>query len=155
MNHNSSNNAQNIDSNIVQENTMHRSEEKDIMLTMGQYGYPLMTFHSTLRSHTIAIELDIGHKQALVNTMDIKHDSPIELTLLLKRIENELIKVNVTTIVQQVTSDDWKVILKPLKIWKIIAENNDMDFMTIACRVDMFAEAVMNALGFESPKMNT
>ncbi|VBB17820.1 hypothetical protein YASMINEVIRUS_283 [Yasminevirus sp. GU-2018] len=130
------------------------SAKREIELTMGQYGYPLMTFRSAMRSHTIVMELDVGQRQALVNTMDIKHESPTELALLLKRVETELQKVNITTIVQQVTYDDWKSILKGLKMWTIVVENKEQGFLTITCPLSKFALAVMTALGFESPKLN-
>lgn len=140
--------------NMENTNIENTNADKNIELSMSEYGYPMMKFHSVMRGHTIAMEIDISKKQALVNNMEIKYDSPIELALLLKKIETELAKINITTIVQQVTFEDWETILKNLAIWKIIEENKEREFITVVCSIDKFAEAVMTALGYEAPTMN-
>lgn len=111
------------------------------------YTYPKLTFTSQLGYHTLIFEIDEKRNEALVNTMDIKLESPVDLAILLKTISKELKEKNIFRIVQQVDKTEW-VYLKQQDIFKYINENDRFDFVNIYCDIDLFAEAVMKGLGF-------
>lgn len=146
------------DKSAIMINTLHTADitvetlqQTDTKVQMSEYGYPMLTYTSGLKNHIITVELDVGRKQALINNMDIGECAPVELTLLLKKVENELKKLGVTTIVQQVTPSDWKNILEPLRIFQSVHYNKEHNFMTIICPIGKFPEATMKSLGFNSP----
>lgn len=128
--------------------TVKNTQRTDTKVKMSEYGYPMITYHSGLRNHIISVELDVGRKQALINNMDIGNCAPVELALLLKNIENELKKLAINNIVQQVTINDWQQILEPIKIYQLIHHNNIHNFVTAICPIEKFPEAVMKSLGF-------
>ena len=124
-------------------------EPKDIsMIETSEYGYMLITFVSSLKTHSIKIEVDLSEKEILIYTMNIQPKSPGELVLMLKKIVVEMKKLNILYVVQQVTPNDWFQIIKPLNIFRFVNENKQCGFITIKCYIDRFPEAVMSALGF-------
>jgi hypothetical protein len=130
--------------------TVETLQQTATQMQMSEYGYPMITFTSGLKNHIITVELDVGRKQALINNMDIGNCAPVELTLLLKKIDVELKKIGITTIVQQVTPSDWENVLNPLKLFRLVNYNSTNNFMTIICPIDRFPEAVMKSLGFDN-----
>ena len=113
-----------------------------------EYGYQTITFTSSLKVHSIKVEIDIPRQEILINTMDIQPHSPVELTLMLKKLVYEMKKLNILFVLQQVTTSDWESILKTQHIFTFVNKNIQHDFITVKCSIDQFPEAVMNALGF-------
>lgn len=109
---------------------------------------PKLTFTSQTGIHTLIFELDEKRNEALINTMDIKFESPVELVILLKNISKELKEKNIVRIIQQVNKNEW-FYLKQHNIFKFINENDRFDFVNIYCDTELFAEAVMKGLGYE------
>jgi len=127
--------------------TVESLDQSRIDVGLSEYGYPMVTYLSALKNHSITLELDIGNRNALINNLDIQFCFPGELTLLLKKIENELTKINITKILQQVTFNDWINLLKPQNIFELMYHHEE-GFATVMCRTDQCAEAVMKGLGF-------
>lgn len=113
-----------------------------------EHGYLMATFTSSLKSHSIKIEIDISKKEILINTMNIQQHSPVELTLLLKNLVLEMKKLNIMYVVQQVTKSDWLTILRPQRFFSFVYENKQHGFITVKCPIDKFPEAVIHGLGF-------
>jgi hypothetical protein len=118
-----------------------------VNIGISDYGFPMVTYHSALKNHSITLELDIGNRQALINDLDIQFSFPGELTLLLKKVEYELKKIHITTILQHVMFDDWIKILRPQNIFELQYHNKEQGFAKVMCRTDKFAEAIMKGLG--------
>lgn len=110
----------------------------------------MVTYKSVLGTHKITVELDIVRKEALINNIDIEYHSPVELTVLLKNMVNELKKIDIRHIIQQVTKDDWINVLKDDKIFSFINENKIYGFINLKCEIDKFPEAVMKGLGYSN-----
>jgi len=117
-------------------------------------GYIKMEFVSKLKTHSIIMEIDPLHNEALINTMNIGNHSPVELTLLLKEISQSLDKINIKYVIQQVTHDDWNYSLKSNKLFEFVNENKKYGFINVRIKLDKFPEAVMKALGFSDIKPN-
>lgn len=115
---------------------------------MSEYGFPMVKYISVMKNHSITLELDLNARQALINDLDIQSCFPGELTLLLKHVESELNKINITRIVQQIMFEDWINILQPLNIFELQYHNKEHGFATVMCRTDQCAEAIMKGLGF-------
>jgi hypothetical protein len=122
--------------------------DKGYFIDKSEHGYLTATFTSSLKSHSITVEIDISQKQILINTMNIQHHSPVELTLMLKKLVIEMKKLNIMFVVQQVTKDDWLTILRPQRFFSFVTENKQHDFITVQCPIDKFPEAVIHGLGF-------
>jgi hypothetical protein len=107
----------------------------------------MITFNSILKNHSIIVELDMKRKQALINTMNIGDPSTItEFAVLLKKMSSYLKETNnITTIVQQISKDDWINIIEPLKKFELIEDNNE--FITAICPIYNFPETVLKAIG--------
>jgi hypothetical protein len=114
-------------------------------------GVPQITFVSIRKSHQITVELDIPRHEVLISSMEIQHNSPVELVFLLKTMVEELKKVNIHHIIQQVTKDDWDTILRPQKIFALVNVNDRYDYLNVRCEIDRFPEAVIGCLGFDDP----
>jgi hypothetical protein len=119
------------------------------MIETSEYGYMMITFTSSLKTHSIKFEVDLSEKEILINTMNIQPKSPGELVLMLKKVIFEMKKINILYVIQQVTPDDWVHIIKPQNIFKFVNENKQYGYITIKCYIDRFPEAVMKALGFD------
>jgi len=120
------------------------------MLETSEHGYMMITFTSSLKTHSIKVEVDLSEKEILINTMNVQPKSPGELVLMLKKMVFEMKKLNILHVVQQVTSDDWYHIIKPQNIFHFVNENKQYGFITIKCTIERFPEAVMSALGFDA-----
>jgi hypothetical protein len=123
-------------------------EHSGIELRMGEHGYPMMTFHSTLKNHHVTFELDIQRQQALINNLDVQFCAPVELSLLLKNTETVLSKYGINLIVQQVGINDWHTILKPAEYFDLVHLNEQNNIATISCPTNQLAKAIMSGLGF-------
>ena len=108
---------------------------------------PKLTFTSQTRIHSIIFEMDYKRKEALVNTMNIASESPVELVILLKKISKELKEKNIDRIIQQVSNNEW-LELKKQGIFKYINKNTYFNFINVYTETEMFPEAVMKGLGF-------
>lgn len=115
---------------------------------INNYGHKVTTFKSVLFNHTIKLELNQRTNEALIKEMQIKHDEPVELAMLLVDIMNILKKDLIETVTQRVTENDWITILKPDGIFECTYINKMYDFVNVRCKIDNFPEAVMKALGF-------
>lgn len=113
-----------------------------------EHGYLMATFTSSLKSHSIKVEIDISQKEIMINTMNIQQHSPVELTLMLKKLVYEMKKLNILFVVQQVTKSDWISILRPQRFFSFVNENKQHGFITVKCPIDRFPEAVIHGLGF-------
>jgi hypothetical protein len=109
--------------------------------------YPQLTFTSITGIHNIIFEVDYKRKEVLLNTMDIKPDSPVELALLLKRISKELKEKKIDRVIQQIKKNEWDE-LKKQNFFKYINENERFNFINIYTETELFPEAVMKGLGF-------
>ena len=108
---------------------------------------PKLTYTSQIGTHSIILEIDTKRREALVNTMDIKLESPVELTLLLKKISCDLKEKKIDRIIQQVSENEW-IELKRQGIFKYINENTRFKFINIYSETELFPEAVMKGIGF-------
>ena len=61
-------------------------------------GDNIYVFDSNAKVHKIVVECDFIENNALINTMIVKNNLPIDLVLLLKRMTFELSKLNINTI---------------------------------------------------------
>lgn len=131
---------------------MNSEENKEeIEMTMGNYGYPIMTITSVLKKHSIAFELDTPRYQALINDLNIQYSAPVDLVTMLKKCEFELSKLGIKTIIQQVNNDDWNNYLKDGGVFNFIhkVENKDSVIATISCDINMLSIGIMKGLGFD------
>lgn len=112
-----------------------------------EHGYLMATYTSSLKSHIIKIEIDISEKQILINEMNIRPEAPTELAILLKHIIEEMKKLNILYVIQQVTKSDWDDILEKQGFFSFVNINKD-GYYIVKCPADKFPEAVMYALGF-------
>lgn len=128
--------------------TVEAIEQTRIEFGMSEYGYPMVTYRSALKNHSITLELDTANNEALINNLDIQYCTPNELTLLLKKVEHELKKININNVIQQVTFDDWNKFLKPHNIFELQYHNSENNVAAVKCPVDRCAEAIMKGLGF-------
>jgi hypothetical protein len=121
----------------------------DYTLEMSEYNYPMAIFTSSLKNHTIKVEIDVSNREILINTMTIENHSPVELVIMLKKMVTEMKKINIAFVIQQVNKDDWFNILRDQNIFTFVNENEKYGFINIKCPIDKFPEAVMKSLGFE------
>lgn len=136
------------DTNTSTNNNTNTNNANGYFLEKSEHGYLMATFTSSLKSHSIKVEIDISQKEILVNTLNIQHHSPTELTLMLKKMVHEMKKLNIMYVVQQVTKSDWISILRPQNYFFFVNENKKDGYITIKCPIDTFPEAVLRALGF-------
>jgi hypothetical protein len=118
-----------------------------------EHGYLTATFTSSLKSHSIKVEIDLSQKELMINSMNIQHHSPVELTLMLKKMVNDMKKLNIIFVVQQVTKSDWITILRSQRFFSFVNENKQHNFITVKCPIDKFPEAVIHGLGFSDINM--
>ena len=109
---------------------------------------PKLEFKSTTGTHSIVVELDTGRHEALINTMNIQPGSPVELALLLKHMSDELKKIHIHYIIQQIGKQEWEGFLKAKRIFEFVNENKRYGFVNVRCRTEIFPESVMKGLGF-------
>jgi hypothetical protein len=129
---------------------MNKEEQINLDIKMSKYGYPELSFSSVTKSHTISVELDISRHEALISDFKILDSgSPVELALMLKNMTYELKKLNIDTIIQQVTKEDWNGILKKLDNFILVNENEQYQYLNVKCEIEKFPEGVMRSLGFE------
>lgn len=133
---------------------MDSENNEDIMMTMGEYGYPLMTVTSILKKHSIMFELDAQRHQALINNLNIEYAAPVDLVAMLKKCEFELSKIGIKTIIQHVTIDDWNNILKGGGTFNLEHISNEQNYAAVSCDIDMLSIAIMKGLGFEDRENN-
>lgn len=128
--------------------TLFNSEGEGVDVGISRYGLPLVMYQSVMKNHNIVLELDINNKQALISELNIQFCTPNELTLLLKRVENELQKINITEVLQYVMYDDWINILQSDNIFTLHFHNVNDESAIVMCSVDRCAEGIMKGLGF-------
>jgi len=93
-------------------------------------------------------ELDMTRVSALISEIVIDWSQPVDLALTIRNACCELEeKYKITTIIQQIVSNDIEEI-KKIKYFRIINYNNRYDFYNIACDVKDFPIAFMEGLGF-------
>lgn len=128
--------------------TVESLNQTGIEFSMSEYGLPVVKYVSAMKNHSIILELDIRRQEALINNLNIQYCFPGELTLLFKKVENELNKINITKIIQEVMYDDWINFLQPQNIFSLQNHNKTHNTALVMCRTDRFAEAIMKGLGF-------
>ena len=106
----------------------------------------IYVFNSNAGVHKIVVECDFVENNALINTMIVKNELPIDLVLLLKRMTYELLKLGINTIVQHLNMSDWDYI-EPLNVFEYV-ECSIYGKVIVKCDISKFAESVMKALGF-------
>lgn len=111
----------------------------------------IIEFVSVQKTHKIKIEIDTARHEAMINDIQINFESPVELAMLLKFMCDELEKIHIKNIVQQVNEHDWDTILKNIKHFKLINKNDRYNFLNVGCEVKNFPEAFMLGLGFNPP----
>lgn len=114
---------------------------------MTEYKNNKLTFVSNTGIHKLIFELDISRQEALLDTIDIKYEAPVELALLLKDIGKQLKEKKIERIIQQINNNDW-VYLKQQGYFRYESTNKLYNYINISCETDRFAEAVMKGLGF-------
>jgi len=124
------------------------AESIETNVGISRYGLPLVMYQSVMKNHNIVLELDINNKQALISELNIQLCTPNELTLLLKKVETELQKINITEVLQYVMYNDWIDILQPDNIFTLHFHNVNDDSAIVMCSVDRCAEGIMKGLGF-------
>lgn len=143
------NNENNLDIDGSIDSIQRLSKQSGYELELTDKKYLMATFTSSLKNHSIKVEIDIGRKEILINTMHIQYKSPVELAVMLKKMVIEMKKLTIAYVIQQVTKSDWINILRAQHIFVLMNENVH-GFLTVKCDIDRFPESVMCALGFNS-----
>lgn len=135
---------------------MDLENNREIVMTMGEYGYPIMTITSILKKHSITFEIDAPRQQALINDLNIQYSAPVDLTTMLKKCEFELSKIGIKMIVQQVNIDDWNNYLKDGGVFNLIhiTDNGGIKFAVVSCDISMLSIGIMKGLGFDDHENN-
>lgn len=107
-------------------------------------------FVSSQSNHKIIVELDLTNNEALINTIHINNEAcaPVELALLLKYMCNELNKINIKKIIQQIYESDWNASVKKNKLFTLVNKNEKYNFLNISCDINNFPLAFMTEMGF-------
>lgn len=113
------------------------------------YNIPTIEYASLTNKHKIIFKVDYKRHEALIDTMDIKNDSPVELAILLINICKDMKEKKIERIIQQIYEDDWKNILERDGIFKLINKNNQYNFVNVYVEIEKFPQGVMKALGFD------
>ena len=101
----------------------------------------MMSFNSLTNKHKMILEID--GSTALINTLDITYEEPIELSIFLKDVSKKLQENNIKIIIQQVTENDWEHILEPLGYFEYVNKNEEFKYVNISVLVETFPVAIM------------
>jgi len=107
----------------------------------------MMTFNSLTNKHKIIVE--IMDYSALINTMEITFEEPVELSILLTDMCKKLKENNIKLVIQQVDENDWYNILKPLGYFEFVNQNEEFKYINVSVLIDVFPIAVMTSLGYK------
>lgn len=107
--------------------------------------HEILNFESESNVHKIIVECDYYEKNALINTMVIADESPVELVLLLKSMCKKLKEIGIENIIQHLTAEDWDL-LENMNVFEFVTKSK-YDKIIVKCNVDIFPESVMKALG--------
>src|SRR5437868_14166904 len=108
--------------------------------------YTKLTFVSAQRSHYITVEVDFVRHAILINDPHFAPCAPNELLLMLQNMIDELKKIDIDTIYQQVDPNEWNTMLKQDGIFEFV-HNNVHGFCTVKCDIDKYPEAIMKGFG--------